>query len=227
MSNTQQNAQTIKKWTLYVHREFIESLRPHPKVQGLFKYQPQAWYTHGVPFYTREEQIYPQLVYNLLLREKNGIKYFLITKTEKEVQSSDFVLLRFDSGDLWRSSYSVDLLDGWCEEVAVVYGGSRGGAHSRQIHILVAKIGSVFKVFDAGFKSRHPSTKVYRVQMVDRYLILKDGKPNDYLETGFSIDLRDYLPDWADKEPYSYEKVTIPDLVEVGTEEDYIVSQDL
>jgi len=211
-------AAILKQWeNVALHQSIASSLSPHEVVQGLYKYQPKAWYSKGLPFYIKSTPE-PGKVVNVEKREKNGLKYFFMTPSEK--QEFDSALLVFNSGDLWRSSYDLKILDGEAELLTSACGGSRGGAHYAEVYVYIAKIGTVFREFNAGFKSRRPRTTVYQLQKRKMALTYKNGK---------LYDIRDEAPEWALEDPKTYEVKhrVLPVLVELGDAEDYAVLTDL
>jgi len=217
-SSSRRRLVILKSWeNVALHESIVSRLQPHEAVQGLYKYQPKAWYAKGLPFYIKSTPPEPGKVVSVEKREKNGLKYFFMIPSEKLFDSA---LLVFDSGDLWRSSYDLKILDGEAELLTSACGGSRGGAHYREVYVYVAKVGTVFREYNAGFKSRHPTTRVYQLQTRLMALTYKNGK---------LYHVSDKAPEWASEDYKTYEVRyrDLPVLVELGDAEDYAVLTDL
>jgi len=214
-----QTPRITKKWdNVAVEIKSIEAFQAHDKVQGLWRFRPEAWYERGLPIYVKVKPV-AGAVYELQLREKDGREYLFL----KPVQDTEIknALIIMDSGDLWRSSYSCKVIRGKGEVVSHASGGSRGGAHWREVEVYIAEIGSVFEVYNAGFKGRYPKTKAMKVLLEEVYVYEKDGElqhtPSHLVEY-----------DWIREEIEKYKArlVTAPMLRDIGDVEDFLVAEE-
>jgi len=208
----------VKRWSnVAVEIKSLNAFKSHDKVQGLWKFRPEAWYEKGIPIYSKVRPT-PGAVYELQLREKEGRQYLFLKPAEGEIKRA---LIVIDSGDLWRSSYSCEIIRGKGEVVSHASGGSRGGAHWREVDVYIAQIGAVFKVYNAGFKSRHPETRATRVVLEQVYIYEKDGKLQHAL-----LSLADC--DWVREEieKYKAQLVMSPMLRDIGDVEDFLVAEE-
>ena len=224
MMTAETKATVIKKWeNVALHSTFAEQMTYMAEIKGLWVNRPKCWYSYGRPFYiklTKAETIpIPGMVVNIEQREKSGRQYFLLRPIPINTPWNK-VLFNFSSGDLWRSYYKFEPLEGSIDILEETYGSSRGGAHSAVEYIVVAEVGSVFKISQGGFKSRYPSEDVYQVTKGKRYIVINLKRKMFYVyEREFTIEEGD--KDWKQLE------LTIPFLKRLGNYEDYLVSRDL
>ncbi len=190
-------------------------------VDNLYKIRLTSWYDSSKPIYCKVEGTPPiaGVVGILEKREKMGRTFYLF-RPKNLYDKVEFALMHFDSGDLWRSYYHLNILEGDCKEIISACGGSRGGAHYRYQYVYAVKIGTVIEEKHGGFKSRRPTEKVYKIALKKKAIL--------YRLTGTYLEqlITDKIPTKISNE-WLYKEWIVPVKIEIGEPEDYLIQEEI